>query len=141
MAAKNKTVANQASATEFMKGVEDERKRKDSRALAKMMREITGKNAKMWGSSIVGFGTYHYRYESGREGDFMITGFSPRKQNLTVYVMNGFEPYRAQLKRLGKHKLGKSCLYLKSLDDVDLEVLRGILEHSVADMRKRYECS
>ena len=139
--AKNKTVETAASPATFLRSVDDERKRKDCRALSKMMREVTGKRAKMWGPSIVGFGSYHYRYESGREGDMLVTGFSPRRQNLTIYVMNGFEPYKRQLEKLGKHKVGKSCLYVKSLDDVDMEVLREIVEHSVGEMRKRHECS
>lgn len=95
----------------------------------------------MWSTSIVGFGTYHYKYESGREGDWPVTGFSPRKQSLTIYVMPGFSRYGSLMRKLGKYKTGKSCLYLKNLDDVDQQVLRELLIRSVADMKKLYECS
>ena len=92
--------------------------------MAKLMREITGKAPKMWGPSIVGYGDYHYRYASGREGDWLLTGFSPRKQSMTLYIMSGFDGYEDLLGRLGKHRTGKSCLYLKSLDSIDRDVLR-----------------
>lgn len=103
-----------------------------------MMREATGARAKMWGSSIVGFGQYHYKYESGREGDFMITGFSPRKNALTLYIMAGFSGYESIMKQLGSFKTGKSCLYIKRLSDVDEKVLRRLIEASVKYMRKKY---
>ena len=106
-----------------------------------MMEEITGEPPRMWGPSIVGFGTYHYRYASGREGDWMLTGFSPRKQTLTVYIMAGFDRYDELMSRLGTHKTGKSCLYLKKLDAIDRGVLKDIVTDSVAVMRKRYDCS
>jgi len=102
------------------------------------MREVTGCEPKMWGPSIVGFGRYHYKYESGREGDWPLTGFSPRKQALTVYIMAGFRRYEELLDRLGKHKTGKSCLYLKRLEDVDLEVLRELVHESVEQVAERY---
>lgn len=92
----------------------------------------------MWGSSIVGFGSYHYQYASGREGDWPIVGFSPRKQNLTLYIMNGFDRYESLLARLGKHKTGKSCLYLNKLEDVDLQLLRELIQESVAYMKNKY---
>ena len=136
-----KTQPNDASVEEFLSRVSDDQKREDCFTLVEIMKQATGAEPRMWGDSIVGFGTYHYKYASGREGDWMQIGFSPRKQNLTVYVMNGFGPYKVLLKKLGKHKLGKSCLYLKSLDDIDMDVLRKILEHSVEDIRKRHECS
>ena len=104
-----------------------------------MMRKATGKRAKMWGSSIVGYGTYHYKYESGREGDFMVTGFSPRKQALTVYVMPGFSHFDKLMAKLGKYKTGKSCLYIKRLSDVDEKVLERLIDSSVKHMRKKYE--
>jgi hypothetical protein len=92
----------------------------------------------MWGSSIVGFGSYHYRYESGREGDWFRTGFSPRKQNLTLYIMDGFEKYAALLERLGKFKTGKSCLYVRRLDDVDRKVLAKLIDKSLAHFEEKY---
>jgi hypothetical protein len=137
----NKTVATEASVTEFIESVEDERKRADSYELIDLMRTITGSEPKLWGSSLVGFGNYHYRYASGREGDFFITGFSPRKTALTVYVMPGFDGYEKQLARLGPYKTGKSCLYLKNLDAVDRGVLEEIIADSVRRMRETYDCT
>lgn len=136
----NKTVETDASVETFIDSVEDEQKKKDSWDLVEMMTRITGKPPRMWGSSLVGFGRYHYRYASGREGDFFITGFSPRKTALTVYVMPGFDDYTGQLDKLGPYKTGKSCLYLKNLDTVDREVLESIIADSVEVMRSRYEC-
>jgi hypothetical protein len=94
----------------------------------------------MWGDSIVGFGSYHYKYDTGREGDFFITGFSPRKQNLTIYIMPGFSSYDALMKKLGKHKTGKSCLYIKNLDDIDRNTLKELVCNSVDYMTKSYPC-
>ena len=133
-----KTIKNQDSVSAFIDKVEDEQKREDCRTLMKIMRRITGSQAAMWGSSIVGFGSYHYRYASGREGDFFLTGFSPRKQNLTVYVMPGFSQYGSLMQKLGKHKLGKSCLYMKKLEDVDVQVLTSLIDESVQEMRRKY---
>ena len=104
----------------------------------KLMRETTGNRATMWGSSIVGFGKYHYKYESGREGDFFLTGFAPRKQALTIYIVNGFKPHANLMEKLGKFKTGKSCLYVKTLDDIDRSVLETLVQASVAYMRKKY---
>jgi hypothetical protein len=101
-----------------------------------IMRKATGAEPKMWGSSIVGFGAYHYRYANGREGDWFLTGFSPRKQNLTLYIMGGFEQHAELLKSLGKHKTGKGCLYINRLDDIDLPTLRKLVKRSVQHMRK-----
>ena len=137
--AANKTVPTKVSATEFFRSLDDATKRKDSQELAKMMREITHKRARMWGTSIVGFGEYHFNYASGREGDFMLTGFSPRKQNLTVYIMPGFDKYKSLLSKLGKHKHSKSCLYVKKLDDIDRAVLYKLIARSVKDMKARYK--
>ena len=136
-----KTKPTKASVAAFLNSVEDDQRRRDAREVVKLMNEITGKRAKMWGSSIVGFGTYHYKYKSGREGDWPVTGFSPRKQNLAIYIMPGFSRYSALMKKLGKYKTGKSCLYLKKLDDVDRKVLRQLIARSVADMTKLYECN
>ena len=137
--AENKTKATKASVSAFINSIEDTGKRADARKVAAMMRKATGKRAKMWGPSIVGFGTYHYKYDSGREGDFMITGFSPRKQALTLYIMAGFREYDSLMKKLGKYKTGKSCLYIKRLSDVDEKVLERLINESVRYMRKNYE--
>jgi len=137
--AENKTKANKASVTEFINSIEDRQKRADVRKVAAMMRKATGKRAKMWGPSIVGFGTYHYKYESGREGDFMVSGFSPRKQALTVYILAGFKRFDALMSKLGTYKTGKSCLYIKRLSDVDEKVLQKLIDGSVKYMRKNYD--
>ena len=136
-----KTQPTTASVTAFLNAVDDPQKRRDAKEVLALMKEITGKKPEMWGTSIVGFGTYHYRYASGREGDWPVTGFSPRKRDLTIYVMLGFSRYQALMKKLGKYKTGKSCLYLKRLDDVDRKVLRQLITRSVADMKKAYECT
>ena len=122
-----------------MSAIGDPGMRTDAKKVAAMMRRATGKRARMWGPSIVGYGSYHYRYDSGREGDFMITGFSPRKHALTVYIMPGFEPFGALMSRLGKYKTGRSCLYIKRLADVDETVLEQLIEESVMHMRAHYE--
>lgn len=132
--AENKTQPNAASVETFLNNVEHERKRQDSFTILEMMQEVTGVEPKMWGTSIVGFGNYHYKYESGREGDWFLTGFSPRKQNLTLYVMAGFEGYDKLLQKLGKYKTGKSCLYINKLDDVDMDTLKELVKQSVAHM-------
>ena len=137
--AENKTKPTQASVTAFINAIDDPQKRADARKVAAMLRKATGKRARMWGPSIVGYGTYHYKYASGREGDFMMAGFSPRKQALTVYIMAGFADYEALLKKLGKHKTGKSCLYIKRLSDVDEGVLQKLIDASVKYMRKNYD--
>ena len=137
--AENKTKASKASVTDFINSIDDKQMRADTRKVAAMMRRATGKRAKMWGSSIVGYGTYHYQYASGREGDFMITGFSPRKQALTVYIMPGFSPFDTLMAKLGKYTTGKSCLYIKRLSDVDEAVLERLIDRSVEHMRKKYE--
>jgi hypothetical protein len=134
-----KTQPTGASVEEFIAGVEDEARREDCRALVKMMRRVTGSKPVMWGPSIVGFGSYHYRYASGREGDWMLAGFSPRKRDLTVYVMAGFKGAEKMLARLGKYRASKgSCLYLKRLSDIDLEVLEELVTASVDRLRRAY---
>ncbi len=133
-----KTKATKASVTEFLKGIPDRQKRADCRSIAKMMREATGKRAKMWGTSIVGYDRYDYTYASGRSGTFMITGFSPRAQNIAVYIMPGFSKFGGLLKKLGKHSTGKSCLYIKRLSDVDEGVLARLIGESVKEMRRKY---
>ena len=134
----SKTTETTASVEDFINAVENDQKRKDSQELIAMMRKITGAEPRMWGASLVGFDQYHYKYASGREGDFFITGFSPRKTALTVYIMPGFEDYEEKMARLGPHKTGKSCLYLKNLDAVDRGVLEEIIRDSVEAMRKKY---
>jgi len=129
-----KTKLSDASVEAFLDRIDDERKRQDSYAILAMMQEVTGAKAKMWGDSIVGFGSYHYKYASGREADWMLVGFSPRKQNLTLYIMSGFEQYDELLQRLGKHSTGKACLYIRRLADVDLAVLRELVRLSVEHM-------
>lgn len=131
-----KTKQNDGDVNAFLAKVADERKRNDSFAILEVMGRVTGHEAKMWGSSIVGFGQYHYRYESGREGDFFLVGFSPRKQDLTLYIMTGFDGYEELLRRLGKHKIGKSCLYIKKLEDINVAVLEQLIERSVEHMRE-----
>jgi hypothetical protein len=131
-----KTKPQDTSVDAFLQSVSDERKRQDSYALLQLLQEITDESPRMWGDSIVGFGDYRYVYASGREGDWFVTGFSPRKQNLTLYVMGGFEPHAELLARLGKHKLGKGCLYINKLQDVDQAVLRDLMTTTVAEARK-----
>ena len=134
----NKTIENNASVRSFLDAIPDTQRKGDAKRLAGMMRRLTGHRARMWGDSIVGFGRYHYRYASGREGEWALVGFSPRKQNLAVYVMPGFKPFAALMKKLGKYKTGKSCLYIKTLADVDETVLEQLILESVELMRERY---
>jgi len=136
--AEAKTSANNASVAAFLSGIDDRQKIADCKPIARMMREATGKRAKMWGTSIVGFDSYDYVYESGNSGTWPITGFSPRAQNISVYIMPGFSKYEALMNKLGKHKTGKSCLYIKRLADVDEQVLHKLIRESVREMRRRY---
>ena len=132
-----KTKRTEASVDDFIAGIADEQRRDDCRALLTMMKRVSKAPPKMWGASMVGFGSYHYRYASGREGEWFLAGFSPRRQDLTVYVMAGFEDYPELMARLGKYKTGKSCLYLKRLSDVDAAVLEKLIAASVRDMKAR----
>jgi len=136
--AENKTKPTPQKVSEFIAGIEDKVKRDNCRELMKLMSGITGNRAKMWGSSIVGYGKYHYKYESGREGDFFLTGFSPRKQALTIYIISGFSINPELMEKLGKYKTGKSCLYIKKLDDLNREVLAQLIDESVVYIRKKY---
>ncbi|MBK9053776.1 MAG: DUF1801 domain-containing protein [Chloroflexi bacterium] len=132
-----KTKVNDASVLEFLHNVPDEKKRTDSLAILALMEEVTGLEAKMWGPSIVGFGSYHYKYESGREGDMPLIGFSPRKQSLTLYlVMGGFDNYDQLMASLGKHSTSKACLYIKRLSDVNIPTLKELMRQSVDYMLK-----
>lgn|SRR5690606_26848808 len=133
-----KTKVNDASVTDFINSVEDEQKRKDAFELLKMFESITKEKPKMWGTSIIGFGQYHYKSErSSQEGDWPLVGFSPRKQNLTLYVMPSFGNLDDLLKKLGKHTVSKGCLYIKRLSDVDIEVLRNIVKESFEESKRR----
>ncbi len=126
-----KTTVNDQDVEQFLNTIEDDQKRKDSFTILALMQQVSGSDPKMWGSSIVGFGTYHYKGKSGREGDWMILGFSPRKANLTIYGLGGLEERDDLLKTLGKHTTGKGCLYIKRLSDVDLPTLKTLIEEVV----------
>jgi hypothetical protein len=133
-----KTQPTKSSVTDFINNVSDEQRRKDCKEVVKIMKEVTGAKPVMWGSSIVGFGRHLYKYASGREGEWPVAAFSPRKNDLTIYFMPGFQDDTDLMSRLGKYKTGKSCLYLKTLADVDANALRKLIEKSVdalADMR------
>jgi hypothetical protein len=131
-----KTKRNKGDVEAFLNSVPNDKKRQDSFAVLELIKQVTGMKPEMWGDSIVGFGSYHYKYKSGREGDWFLTGFSPRKQNLTLYIMSGFDDYDKLLGKLGKHSTGKSCLYIKKLDDVDTDVLKDLVKQSVEHMQK-----
>jgi hypothetical protein len=133
-----KTKPNDQNVSAFLNSIGDERKRQEAFAILSLMEKLTKSKPQMWGPSIVGFGRYHYRYESGREGDWFLTGFSPRRQNLTVYIMSGFRRYEELMAGLGKYKTGKSCLYLNRLTDVDIKVLEALITESIAYLRSRY---
>lgn len=126
-----KTKPNNKNVEEFLKQVENPIKREDSFKILELMREVTNEQPVMWGESIVGFGQYHYIYPSGREGDWFLIGFSPRKQSLTLYIMSGFDNYEEKLKKLGKYRTGKSCLYINKLEDVDISILKEIMADSI----------
>ncbi|MFC1529936.1 DUF1801 domain-containing protein [Gemmatimonadota bacterium] len=132
-----KTKKNDVSVEGFLNSVDHEKRRTDSMVVLELMIKITGEEPAMWGDSIVGFGSYHYTYASGREGDWMITGFSPRKQSLTLYIMPGFEKYADLMGKLGKYKTGQSCLYINKLEDVDLKVLEELIARSYKDMKTK----
>lgn len=132
-----KTKVNDGSVQDFISSIENDARRDDSRTLLNLFTKVTGHEPKMWGASIIGFGQYHYKSEKSRqEGDWMITGFSPRKQNLTLYIMHGFDAYGDLLDKLGKHKTSKGCLYINKLSDVDIAILEKIITVSFEDMKK-----
>jgi hypothetical protein len=130
--AENKTQKTIASVTVFLNSIPDERKRQDSFTLMKLMKQVSGEEPRMWGANIIGFGDRHYKYESGREGDMFKVGYSPRKQNLTLYIVGGFPKHEALLEQLGKYKTGKGCLYINKLSDVNLDVLKKIISLSLS---------
>ena len=135
----NKTKPTPVSPTEFVAAVEHPTRRADGEKLLGWFEEVTGYTPRMWGPSLVGYGRYHYKYDSGREGDMLITGFSPRKANLVLYIMPGYRDMSDKLARLGRHKAGKSCLYINKLADVDMEVLREIVEDGFSYMKENYD--
>ena len=132
-----KTKVNNASVEKFLNAVADEQAHKDCYEILKIMKQVTKEEPKMWGASIVGFGSYHYKGASGREGDWMLTGFSPRKQNLTLYLMHGFNVHKDLLEKLGKYKTSMGCLYIKKLEDVDKKVLKALVAESVKRMKSQ----
>jgi hypothetical protein len=136
----NKTVEHDGSVDEFLEKVATDMPNRvaDTREVMAMMAEATGEPAKMWGSSIIGYGSYHYKYDSGREGDFMLIGLSPRKAQLSLYIMPGYGQFQERIDQLGKVKTGKSCVYIKKLEQIDKDVLRKLIEESVAYMREKY---
>jgi Domain of unknown function (DU1801) len=131
-----KTKRTNSSVTAFMDQVSDESRRKDCQTLVRIMKKATKAEPKMWGPSIVGFGDYRYKYASGRENDWFLVGFSPRKQDLTLYIMAGFDKHDALMSKLGKYKTGKSCLYIKRLSDVDTSVLQDLIATSIRHLKK-----
>lgn len=131
----NKTLPTAASVADFLAAVPSARRREDGQALLDMMRDITGIEPQMWGPSIIGFGSYHYKYESGREGDMPMIGFSPRSRSLSLYIMDGFDDHDDLLSRLGKHRKGASCLYINKLADVDTAILRELVTRSYEHTR------
>lgn len=141
MAAEQKTKLTEQPVEDFLNNIPDKTVKADCMAIVKLMEDITGYPPKMWGSGIIGFGTYHYRYESGHEGDSCLTGFSPRKNYISIYAMPGSSQHTDLLEQLGKYKAGKECLYIKKLEDVDLNVLKKLIEQSVALLTKRYPAS
>lgn len=136
--AQNKTIATDASVSDFIARVEPRHRAEEALLLDRLFQEVTGFQPKMWGPSIIGYGRYHYRYESGREGDFLATGFSPRKARLSIYIMPGYADFSAILMRLGKHRLGKSCLYVNKLADIDLDVLGELIQAGLRDLDAKW---
>jgi hypothetical protein len=131
-----KTKRNRKSVRKFIAGVENDRRRADAEAVLALMEEVMGEKPAMWGDKIVGFGSYRYKYESGREGDWFVVGLSPGKARLSLYIMTGFSRYQDLLKKLGKHKTGSCCLYINRLEDIDMKVLRRIIKDSAARVKR-----
>ena len=131
-----KTQPTNKSVKDFIDGIPDDTSRRDCRTIMRIMKKVTKARPKMWGSNIVGYGRYHFKYASGREGEWFAAGFSPRVQSLTLYIMSGFRQYASLMKKLGKHTTGKSCLYIKRLDDIDLDVLEELVERSVRHVER-----
>lgn len=133
-----KTQPNHHSVKAFLQSVEDEQQRKDALRVLEIMQKISGETPQLWGDSIIGFGSYHYRYASGREGDWFLTGFSPRNNKLSLYIMAGFSQYASLMQQLGKYKTGKSCLYIRRLADVNKDVLEELIRQSLVYMKEQY---
>ncbi len=132
-----KTKPTEENVESFLNGISDEKKRQDSLVILELFKKITQKEPRMWGSSIVGFGHYHYHYDSGREGDWFVTGFSPRKDAITLYLVYGLERFDDLMSKLGKYKTGKACLYIKKVEDINLDVLSELIKRSVETMKMR----
>jgi hypothetical protein len=133
-----KSAKNDGDVLSFLESNAEGQKLDDCKQIYALMKEITGEEPSMWGGSIIGYGSYHYKYESGREGDWFLTGFSPRKQNISIYIMAGFDRYPELMDRLGKFKTGKSCLYIKKLEDIDRDILKELVKESVQYLKKKY---
>ena len=133
-----KTQPSKRSVREFLQTIDDMQRRQDCGVVAALMRRATGKRAMLWGENIVSFGRYHYKHANGQPARWFVTGFSPRKQDLTIYIMPGLAKYGALMKRLGKYRAGKSCLYITQLSDIDIEVLTELIERSVRDINSKY---
>ena len=136
-----KTRETKASVAAFIRQIDEDNMRKSCREQNALMKKITGKQPKMWSKAMVGFGNYHYKYASGREGDWFVTGFSPRKRDLTVYIMPGLDRYQTLMKHLGKYSTGRSCLYIRKPEDIDWKILADLIAKSVRDMAKMYTCT
>ena len=134
----NKTVPTKQSVTTFIDSLEDEQKKHDCYSLLKLMKEVTGSEPKIWGNGMIGFDEYHYKYSSGREGNYFKIGFSPRKKELSIYILPGLDRFRKELEGLGKYRAGKSCLYVKKLDDINLDILRKIMNKSTKLLDEMY---
>ncbi len=134
----NKTIPNSASVTEFLDKLSSAQKKEDAYVLLNLMKDITGEVPVMWGPAIIGFGSYHYKYDSGREGDMFLAGFSPRAKNFSLYIMAGFDRYEELMKKLGKYSTGKTCLYIKRLSDVNIDVLKELITASFTLYNRKY---
>ena len=136
-----KTQLNDGDVVQFLESVENQRRKEDAFEILELMNDVIGEEPKMWGTSIIGYGSYHYKGKSGREGDWFLAGFSPRKQNMSLYIMAGFDEYDDLMSKLGKHKTGKSCLYINKLADVDIDVLKELVAASVKHMKETTQSS
>ena len=136
---KIKTTKNKASPTAFLNSITNEQLKKDCKVLLKLFKDTTGMKPTMWGTSIIGFGEYTYYRANGDEGQFMATGFSPRQSGPTLYIMPGYQNYKTELKKLGPHKLGKSCLYLKNLEGINLKVIARLIKMGLKDLKKKHQ--
>tara|TARA_R110000751_G_scaffold77876_2_gene156970 strand:- start:303 stop:725 length:423 start_codon:yes stop_codon:yes gene_type:complete len=136
--AANKTQPTSNSVIDYLNTVDNNKRREDAFVLLDLFDNIMSEKAVLWGESLIGYGEYHYKYESGREGDFFLTGFSPRKQNLSIYIMPGFKKYTHLLTKLGKHKAGAACLYINKIEDIDITILKQLIKESADYMRTKY---